>query len=98
MSPAIKYAFGRIGLFLVCVLLAIVLLPRDLDGFLKLMIALVASLLLSYFLLRNWRDQAAERFVAGREKRVAERQRLRAALAGEDETADADGPTPKPRS
>ena len=85
MSPAIKYAFGRIGLFLVCAVLAFVLLPRDLNGFLKLMVALVASLLLSYFLLRTWRDQVAEQFVASREKRVSERQRLRAALAGEDE-------------
>jgi uncharacterized protein DUF4229 len=85
MSPAIKYAFGRIGLFLVCAVLSFVLLPRDLNGFLKLMVALVASLFLSYFLLRNWRDQVAEQFVASREKRVAERERLRAALAGEDE-------------
>jgi Protein of unknown function (DUF4229) len=96
MSPAIKYAFARIGLFLVCAVLSLALLPRDLDGFLKLMIALLASLVLSYFLLRTWRDQAAERIVSGHEKRVAERQRLRAALAGEDD--DSPAPTPKPRS
>jgi hypothetical protein len=88
MSPAIKYAFGRLGLFLVCAILALGLLPRDMNGFLKLLIAMVASLPLSYLLLRKWRDQVAEQFAAGQERRIEQKQRLRAALAGEDEAED----------
>jgi hypothetical protein len=88
MSPAVKYTFGRLVLFLVCAFLAFGVLPRDLNDFLKLLVALLVSLPLSYFLLRNWRDQMAERIVTGRERRYEEKQRLRAALAGEDEPTD----------
>ena len=88
MSPAVKYTFGRLVLFLVCAFLAFGVLPRDLNDFLKLLVALLVSLPLSYFLLRNWRDQMAERIVTGRERRHEEKQRLRAALAGEDEPTD----------
>jgi hypothetical protein len=48
----------------------------------------VVSLPLSYFLLRTWRDQMAEQIVTGRERRAEEKQRLRAALAGDDEDAE----------
>ncbi|MEH1123796.1 DUF4229 domain-containing protein [Micromonospora sp. CPCC 206061] len=84
MSPAIKYTLGRIGLF-VGVLAA--LWPLDLDIFVKLMIALLASAGLSFVLLRGWRDQMAGQMATASQRRKAEKERLRAALAGDDEAA-----------
>jgi hypothetical protein len=82
MSPAIKYTLGRIGLF---VAVALVLWPIDMNIFVKLMIAVLASAGLAYFLLRGWRDQMAQQLAASAERRRGQRERLRAALAGEDE-------------
>lgn len=82
MNPAVKYTLGRIGLF-VAVLLA--LWPVDIDIFLKLILALLFSAALSFFLLRRWRDEMAYQLAEAAERRKAERERLRAALAGEDE-------------
>lgn len=82
MSPAVKYTLGRIGLF-VAVLLA--LSPVDIDIFLKLILALVFSAALSFFLLRQWRDEMAYQLAESAERRKAEKERLRSALAGEDE-------------
>lgn len=87
MSAAIKYTLGRIGLFvgvLAC------LWPLDLDIFVKLMIALLASAGLSFVLLRGWRDQMAGQMATAAERRKAEKERLRAALAGDDEAAPKD--------
>jgi hypothetical protein len=88
MKPAVKYTLGRLCLFLVCAFLAFGLLPRDLNDFLKLMVALVASLPLSYVVLRKWREELAGQYLTGRARRVEEKERLRAALAGEDEPAE----------
>jgi hypothetical protein len=85
MNPAVKYTLGRLGLFLVCAFLAFGLLPRDLNEFLKLLVALLVSLPLSYILLRTWREQMADQIVTGRTRRAEEKQRLRSALSGEDE-------------
>ncbi|HEX7745382.1 MAG TPA: DUF4229 domain-containing protein, partial [Micromonosporaceae bacterium] len=57
MSPAVKYTLGRIGLF-VAVLLA--LWAVQLNIFVKLMLALVFSAALSFFLLRGWRDEMGQ--------------------------------------
>ncbi len=84
MSPAVKYTLGRIGLFLV-VLAA--LLPVQLNIFVKLMIALVFSATLSFFLLRTWRDQMARQLAGAATRRRAEKERLRAALAGDEDAA-----------
>ncbi|HEX6968176.1 MAG TPA: DUF4229 domain-containing protein [Micromonosporaceae bacterium] len=82
MSPAVKYTLGRIGLF-VAILLAF--WPVDIDIFLKLILALLFSAALSFFLLRQWRDEMANQLAAAAERRKAEKERLRSALAGEDE-------------
>jgi hypothetical protein len=82
MSPAIKYTLGRIGLF---VGVLAVLWPLELDIFVKLMIALLASAGLSFVLLRSWRDQMAGQMATVSQRRKAEKERLRAALAGDDE-------------
>lgn len=85
MHPVVKYSLARLGLFL-AVLLA--LWPVQLNLLLKLMIAILFSAGLSFFLLRRWRDQVAEEVSGAVLRRRAERDRLRKALAGEDDSAD----------
>ncbi|MFV2086430.1 DUF4229 domain-containing protein [Micromonospora sp. LOL_021] len=83
MSPAVKYTLGRIGLFVVVVL---ALWPVDINIFLKLMIAVIFSAALSWFLMRGWRDEMAQQIAESAERRRSEKERLRSALAGEDQT------------
>jgi uncharacterized protein DUF4229 len=85
MSPAIKYGLWRLGIFIVCLAAAVLLLPRDMNTLVKLMIALVVSAALSLFLLRSLREEVAEGMSRGASRRVAEKERLRNALAGDDE-------------
>ncbi|MFF5054089.1 DUF4229 domain-containing protein [Micromonospora sp. NPDC000663] len=94
MSAAVKYTLGRIGLF-VAVLAALWLV--DMNVFLKLMLALAFSAALSFFLLRGWRDEMAGEMAEAAERRKSEKERLRSALAGEDQppTAPSEGPDPK---
>ncbi|MGC4782089.1 DUF4229 domain-containing protein [Micromonospora zamorensis] len=96
MSAALKYTLGRIGLF-VAVLAGLWLI--DMNVFLKLMLALAFSAALSFFLLRGWRDEMAEEMGTAAERRRTEKERLRSALAGEDNpnpTRPAEGPdTPR---
>ena len=77
------------------------------DIFLKLMLALIFSATLSFFLLRGLRDEMAEEMAEAAERRRAEKERLRSALAGEDErrtdvrapaTADSERPPADPAS
>ncbi|MEO3748499.1 DUF4229 domain-containing protein [Plantactinospora sp. B5E13] len=82
MSPAVKYTLGRIGLFLV---VALALWPVEMDIFLKLMLAVAFSAALAFFLLRGWRDQMAQQLAGASDRRRSEKERLRAALAGEDQ-------------
>ncbi|MET8090090.1 DUF4229 domain-containing protein [Micromonospora sp. NPDC005220] len=90
MSAALKYTLGRIGLF-VAVLAGLWLI--DMNVFLKLMLALVFSAALSFFLLRGWRDEMAAEIAEAAERRRAEKERLRSALAGDDHP---ETPTPNP--
>ncbi len=85
MSAAVKYTLGRIGLFVVVVA---ALWPVDMNIFLKLMVALLFSAALSFFLLKRWRDEMGEEMAAAAERRRSEKERLRAALAGDDQPAD----------
>ena len=82
MHPGVKYALGRLGLF--AVVLA-VLWPFNFNPLLKLMIALLVSMVLGIFVLKRWRDEASESIAKGVEKRKAEKERLRSALAGDEE-------------
>jgi hypothetical protein len=86
MSPAIKYTLGRLGLF---VLLFAVALPLPLNIFVKAMIALVLSAILSYFLLADWRNKMGEQLAGAAGRRAQEKERLRAALAGDEQAAAA---------
>lgn len=83
MNPILKYTLARILLFAVCA--GLVLLPAGMNLFLKLLIALVVSSAASFVLLRQWRDEVAERLSAGSRRRLDEKERLRSALSGEDE-------------
>ena len=84
MSPAVKYTLGRLGLF---VLFFVMLLPFPLNVMVDAMIALVASAILSYFLLADWRNQMGEQLASVASRRAAEKERLRAALAGDENAA-----------
>jgi len=86
MSPALKYTLGRVGLFVLC---AAALLPVPLNLWVKLMIAVVVSFGLQFVLLRKWREEMIGQVDHAVARRRAEKERLRAALAG-DETGTAD--------
>jgi len=93
VGPAVKYTLGRIALF-VAVLLA--LWPVPLNIYVKLMLAVVFSAALSFFLLRGWRDEMAQQMADAARRRQTEKERLRAALSGEDETGPATPPGDRP--
>ena len=88
MSPAVKYTLGRFGLFAV-LLAALLPVPVPLSFLVKAMIALIASAILSYFLLAKWREEMAEHLGSVAQRRRAEKERLRAALAGDEAAAAA---------
>jgi hypothetical protein len=85
MSPVVKYTLARLGLFVACAVVAVFALPRDLNPLLKLLIALVVSAAGSFFLLRGMRDEVASHLSTSSDRRAQEKERLRAALSGEDE-------------
>lgn len=87
MGPVLKYTLARIGLFAVvaAVLLA---LPIDLNALLLLAIAVLVSAALSFVLLRGVRDQVAERVAQAAAERAERRERLRSALAGDDDAPE----------
>jgi hypothetical protein len=86
MSPAYKYTLGRFVLFFAVLAL---LFPLPLNILIKAMIALVVSAALAYFLLGKWRNEMAEHIGTAVSRRQAEKARLRAALAGDEEAAAA---------
>lgn len=86
MSAAVKYTLARFGMF-AAVFLA--LLPVPMNLLVKAMLALVASAAFSFLLLRRWRDEMAEQLASMARRRGAEKERLRAALAGDDSPAAA---------
>jgi uncharacterized membrane protein YqjE len=94
MNAIGKYTLGRIGLFLL-VLLALWPVPR-LDLLVKLLVAVVVSFALSWFLLRTWRDEMSAELADRMARRRQEKERLRAALAGEDGPGSASGDLPAP--
>jgi len=81
VNPAIKYTLARLGIF-VAVLVALLPIPA-LDALVKLMIAVLVSAVASWFLLRRMREQVADRIEQSMERRREQREKLRAALAGE---------------
>ncbi len=91
IPPATKFTLGRIGLFvIVFVILLAVPMPmsRDTGLLVRLMIAAVLSAVASWFLLARWRNEMAATLENSRSKRRADKERLRAALAGDDDPKD----------
>ncbi|WP_430788776.1 DUF4229 domain-containing protein [Actinoplanes sp. G11-F43] len=62
MRPVLFLATARLGLFL-AVFLVLTLLPLEMDIFLRAIIAMAASLVLSVFLLRKARREVSEKLV-----------------------------------
>ncbi|MEU7865474.1 DUF4229 domain-containing protein [Dactylosporangium sp. NPDC049140] len=84
MSPFIKYTLARFGLFGLAALVMLVL-PLDIDVLLKLMIAVFVSAILAFFLLRGLREEASVQAVGMAQRRADNKERLRAALNGDDD-------------
>ena len=82
MNPAIKYTLARVGLFLAALL---ILLPVPISWLLRLALALIISAALSWFVLRGWREQYSLQLQNWMEHRKAEKNKLRSALAGDDD-------------
>jgi len=91
IPPATKFSLGRIGLFAIIfvVLLAVPMpMSRDTGLLVRLMIAAIVSAIASWFLLARWRNQMAATLETSMAKRRDEKEKLRAALAGDDEPKD----------
>jgi hypothetical protein len=84
MNPIMKYSLARLLLF-VAVAAVLFVIPVDIDPLVKLLIALLVSAAGSFFLMRRWRDDVADRLAANMSRRQREKEKLRAALNGEDE-------------
>jgi hypothetical protein len=93
VSPALKYSLGRIGIFVAVAVPVILLLPVN-SLLVKLLVAILTSAVLSYFLLRRWRDELAAQIQAGASRRSQEKAQLRDALAGDDPGPDASAARP----
>jgi hypothetical protein len=88
MNPVLKYTLGRVGIFVICALLAFLLLPRGMNPMLKLMIAFLLSALVSFAALKRTRLEVDAHLAERAQRRQHERARLRAALAGESPSGD----------
>ena len=84
MNPMMKYTLARLGLFIAAAAVLLVV-PIELNPFLKLGIALIASAILSFFLLRKLRDDVANQLAATARDRAERNEKLRSALAGEEQ-------------
>ncbi len=84
MNPMMKYTLARLGLFIAAAAVLLVV-PIELNPFLKLGIALIASAILSFFLLRKLRDDVANQLADGARDRADRKEKLRSALAGEEQ-------------
>ena len=94
MSPAVKYTLARLGIFLA--VFALLLPVSGLGIPLKLMIAILFSAAVSWFVLRGLRDRVSQQVERTVDRRREERERLRAALAGDDGPDTGTGSTAKP--
>ena len=84
MSPFVKYTLARLGLFGLAAATMLVV-PLDISVPLKLMIAILVSAALAFFLLKGLREEASVQAVGLAQRRSEKRERLRAALNGDDD-------------
>jgi uncharacterized membrane protein len=78
----VKFTLGRVGLFVV---ISLLLWPVPIDLLLKLMIAIIGSFALQFVVLRKWRTEMIGQVDQVANRRRADKAKLRAALAGEDD-------------
>jgi hypothetical protein len=90
-----KYSLARIGLFVV-VAAILAAIPWQVNILVKLMIAVIVSALLALFLLRGMRDQVANHLAGSAQRRAAEKEKLRSALAGDDRPDEPGVAAPRP--
>jgi hypothetical protein len=81
LPPGVVYTAGRFVLFL---LVAAALYLVGFRTFALVLLALVISMPLSYVVLRRQREAFAEQVARRVERRRAEKEKLRAALRGDD--------------
>ncbi|HEV7754273.1 MAG TPA: DUF4229 domain-containing protein [Mycobacteriales bacterium] len=82
LNPALTYSAGRVALFLA---VAALLYLVGFRTFALLLLALAISMPLSYVLLRRQREAFGEQVARRVEHRRVEKEKLRAALRGDDE-------------
>jgi membrane protein implicated in regulation of membrane protease activity len=87
MSASLKYGLARLGLFVVCAVPVLFLLP-GVDLLIRLLIALALSATLALVFLRGLRDRVSDDMISNRDRRQAEKARLRAALSGDETPQD----------
>src|SRR5687767_14067106 len=87
VSPTVKYTLARLGLFVAVFVLLVPVPGMSLP--LKLMIAILVSAVLSWFVLRRLRDDVAAQLEQKVEERKEQKEKLRSALAGDDESQPA---------
>jgi C4-dicarboxylate-specific signal transduction histidine kinase len=83
LSPAVTYTAGRVALFFA---VAAELYLVGFRTFALVLLALVISMPLSYVVLRRQREAFAEQVERRVERRRAEKEKLRAALRGDDQS------------
>jgi Protein of unknown function (DUF4229) len=89
VPPTVKFTLGRVGLFVV--VFGVMLLIPGLDFFVKVMVAILASFGLQFVVLKKWRNEMISYIDSSVSRSKAEKAKLRAALAGDD---DAEQPRP----
>jgi mannitol-specific phosphotransferase system IIBC component len=88
----LKYSLARVGLFAV-VAAILIAIPMPVNILVRLMVAVIISALLALFLLRKMRDEVAEQLTGAARRRAEEKERLRSALSGDDDSdSDPKGP------
>jgi 5-bromo-4-chloroindolyl phosphate hydrolysis protein len=80
----VKYTLARVGLFVV---LGVILTMLVHNLILALLISAVVTSVASLFLLKKWREEVAATLETSMAARRSEKQKLRSALAGDDEPA-----------
>lgn len=78
----VKYTLARVGIFVV---VALALMPLVHDLLLAMVISAVVTAVVALFVLRKWRDEVAATLTHSMTARRVEKEKLRAALAGDDD-------------
>ena len=85
----VKYTLARTALFAV-VAVVLLAIPLPVHVLVKLLVAVVVSFVLAFFVLRGMRDEVANQLASAVQRRAESRERLRTALAGDDDRRAAD--------